>query len=243
MNGSGRTWTFSRATKPRGPRRPLGKMFPRPTSHQRKSRPCRRISAAVRAEDRRKAEKVRASAVFSALGDGAWASQTKEVAMAVEEEVVVKAEEAPVRFKGSVRFEIKNQGRLLRGRLWTPFRRLRIAWKRRPPRAPVARPKPAAPVEVVEPPVIDCAGGVSASHTIPTIGSTPSTPGLRPAPSRDGVLRESTRLDAIDAIPRATQRRRRQRLGGRRGPGRGAPPPRDDVSICSMHRRVTRRPV
>ena len=29
--------------------------------------------------------------------------------MAVEEEVVVKAEEAPVSFKGSVRFEIKSQ--------------------------------------------------------------------------------------------------------------------------------------
>ena len=69
--------------------------------------PVSRISAAVRAEDRRKAEKVRASAVFSALGDGAWASQTQEVAMAVEEEVAVKAEEAPVQFKGSVRFEIK----------------------------------------------------------------------------------------------------------------------------------------
>ena len=71
--------------------------------------PVSRISAAVRAEDRRKAEKVRASAVFSALGDGAWVSETQEVAMAVEEEVVVKAEEAPVQFKGSVRFEIKNQ--------------------------------------------------------------------------------------------------------------------------------------
>ena len=44
-----------------------------------------------RVEDRRKAEKVRAGAVFSALGDGAWASQTQEVEMAVEMGVEVHA--------------------------------------------------------------------------------------------------------------------------------------------------------
>ena len=121
--------------------------------------PVSRISAAVRAEDRRKAEKVRASAVFSALGDGAWASQQKEVEMAVEEEVAVKAEEAPVSFKGSVRFEIK-QARAAPARpALDAFSQIEDIVEQAPVRAPVARPKPAAPVEVVEPPVIECAGG------------------------------------------------------------------------------------
>ena len=59
--------------------------------------PVSRISAAVRAEDRRKAEKVRASAVFSALGDGAWASQTQEVAMAVAAMAVLLQQRAAPR--------------------------------------------------------------------------------------------------------------------------------------------------
>ena len=162
MNGKGRIWTFSRATKPRGRRRPLGKMSEADVTPA-KIAPVSRISAAVRAEDRRKAEKVRASAVFSALGDGAWVSQTQEVAMAVEEEVVVKAEEAPVSFKGSVRFEIKTTRAAPTRPALDCFRDLEDRVEEAPVRAPVARPKPAAPVEVVEPPVIDCAGSVPAS--------------------------------------------------------------------------------
>jgi len=121
--------------------------------------PVSRISAAVRAEDRRKAEKVRASAVFSALGDGAWASQQKEVEMAVEEEVVVKAEEAPVSFKGSVRFEIK-QARAAPARpALDAFSQIEDRVEEAPVRAPVARPKPVVPQKPAEPPVIDCGGG------------------------------------------------------------------------------------
>ena len=121
--------------------------------------PVSRISAAVRAEDRRKAEKVRASAVFSALGDGAWASQQKEVAMAVEEEVVVKAEEAPVSFKGSVRFEIKKARAAPTRPALDAFSQIEDRVEEAPVRAPVARPKPVVPQKPAEPPVIDCGGG------------------------------------------------------------------------------------
>ncbi|CAH0372284.1 unnamed protein product [Pelagomonas calceolata] len=123
--------------------------------------PVSRISAAVRAEDRRKAEKVRASAVFSALGDGAWASQTQEVEMAVEEEVVVKAEEAPVSFKGSVKFEIKSQRAAPARPALDAFSQIEDRVEEAPVRAPVARPKPVVPQKPAEPPVIECAGGDS----------------------------------------------------------------------------------
>ena len=121
--------------------------------------PVSRISAAVRAEDRRRAEKVRASAVFSALGDGAWVSQRAEVAMAVEEEVVVKAEEAPIKLNGSVRFEIKTARAAPARPALDCFRDLEDRVEQAPVRAPVARPKPVVPVRAVEPPVIECAGG------------------------------------------------------------------------------------
>ena len=128
--------------------------------------PVSRISAAVRAEDRRKAEKVRASAVFSALGDGSWVSQSKEVAMEVEKAVEVKKEEAPVTLKGSVKFEIKTARAAPTRPALDAFSQIEdIVEEAPPPRVPAARPKPAAPVEVAEPPVIDCAGGVSASRT------------------------------------------------------------------------------
>ena len=194
--------------------------------------PVSRISAAVRAEDRRKAEKVRASAVFSALGDGAWASQTQEVEMAVEEEVVVKAEEAPIKLNGSVRFEIKKARAAPTRPALDAFSQIEDIVEQAPVRAPVARPKPAAPVEVVEPPVIDCAGGVSASRTMSDESrrwrmSPPGLYGPRPSPRVEGTharhsipglhatgvwlhaidawgLRPAPILDAIDAIP-ATQ--------------------------------------
>ena len=63
-----------------GRRRPLARTSQKPGRvTPAKIAPVSRISAAVRAEDRRKAEKVRASAVFSALGDGSWVSESKEV--------------------------------------------------------------------------------------------------------------------------------------------------------------------
>ena len=179
--------------------------------------PVSRISAAVRAEDRRRAEKVRASAVFSALGDGSWVSETQEVEMAVEEEVVVKAEEAPVSFKGSVRFEIKKSRAAPTRPALDCFRDLEDRVEQAPVRAPVARPKPAAPVEVVEPPVIDCAGSVSASHTIDHRFHAIDARGLRPAPvAATACERVHT---ASTPSTRSPQRRRRQRLGRRRGPG------------------------
>ena len=79
--------------------------------------------------------------------------------MAVEEEVVVKAEEAPVQFKGSVKFEIKKARAAPTRPALDAFSQIEDIVEAPPPRVPVARPKPTAPVEVVEPPVIDCAGG------------------------------------------------------------------------------------
>jgi hypothetical protein len=167
--------------------------------------PVSRISAAVRAEDRRKAEKVRASAVFSALGDGAWVSQTQEVAMAVEEEVVVKAEEAPVSFKGSVKFEIKKARAAPTRPALDAFSQIEDRVEEAPVRAPVARPKPAAPVEVVEPPVIDCAGcELRRNHIDARLE-------LRLLRHRHAIAATSYRDNP--------HRRRRQRLGRRRGPG------------------------
>ena len=105
--------------------------------------PVSRISAAVRAEDRRKAEKVRASAVFSALGDGSWVSESKEVAMEVEKPVEVKAEEAPVQLKGSVRFEIKTARAAPTRPALDAFSQIEdIVVEAPPPRAPAARPRP-----------------------------------------------------------------------------------------------------
>ena len=166
--------------------------------------PVSRISAAVRAEDRRKAEKVRAGAVFAALGDGAWVSETQEVEMAVEEEVVVKAEEAPIKLNGSVRFEIKTARAAPTRPALDAFSQIEDRVEEAPVRAPVARPKPAAPVEVVEPPVIDCAGGERRRNHIDARLE------LRLLRHRHAIAATSYRENR--------QRRRRQRLGGRRGP-------------------------
>ena len=208
--------------------------------------PVSRISAAVRAEDRRKAEKVRASAVFSALGDGSWVSQQAEVAMEVEKPVEVKEEEAPVQLKGSVKFEIKSQRAAPTRPALDAFSQIEdIVEEAPPPRAPAARPKPAAPVEVVEPPVIDCAGSVSASRTISDESRRwrMSSPGLYD-PRTIAACRANTHPSrhrrASTPSTRPPRRRRRQRLGRRRGVGRGARPPRDDVPIRAVHRRVTR---
>ena len=171
--------------------------------------PVSRISAAVRAEDRRKAEKVRASAVFSALGDGSWVSQQAEVAMEVEKPVEVKAEEAPVQLKGSVRFEIKQTRAAPTRPALDAFSQIEdIVEEAPPPRAPAARPKPTAPVEVVEPPVIECAGGVAASRTMSdaTVPRPPVPRHRRGGPSTrarrgDGVLGVHT---ASTPSPRST---------------------------------------
>ena len=145
----------------------------------------------------------------------------------VEEEVVVKAEEAPVSFKGSVRFEIKTARAAPTRPALDCFRDLEDRVEEAPVRAPVARPKPTAPVEVVEPPVIDCAGcELRRNHIDARLE-------LRLLRHRHAIAATSYRENR--------QRRRRQRLGRRRGPGRGAPPPRHDLAVRALHRRVTRR--
>jgi len=80
--------------------------------------------------------------------------------MEVEKPVEVKTEEAPVQLKGSVRFEIKQTRAAPTRPALDAFSQIEDRVEEAPPpRVPVARPKPAAPVAVVEPPVIDCAGG------------------------------------------------------------------------------------
>ena len=79
--------------------------------------------------------------------------------MAVEEEVVVKAEEAPIKLNGSVRFEIKQTRAAPTRPALDAFSQIEDRVEEAPVRAPVARPKPVVPQKPAEPPVIDCGGG------------------------------------------------------------------------------------
>ena len=125
--------------------------------------PVSRLSAAVRAGDRQKAEQRRAQAVFVVLGgnDAPWAQASVDVEMAIEAPVVAASAPAPVKATGAVKFEIR-RARAARPRpALDAFRDFEDSVEAPPPRPPPkARPVPVA-VEPVEPAVIECSSGDS----------------------------------------------------------------------------------